>query len=109
MTAEEVQVGRLVRVSMDRWDVPAGTLGRVLAIGTTGNQWCFTVEWLARNSPVRRRYSLNLFEADLPDFEAYDGPVSSPPSFMKSRRSVPKERPLQLALPFAGEGWIGPV
>jgi hypothetical protein len=44
--------------------------------------WCFTVQWHRLPSTkraVHRDSSLNLFEADLADFEALTGPLSLPP------------------------------
>ena len=54
MTKSDVQVGACVRVIIDRWDAPAGTLARVESVGHAGvmQDWCFTVEWLNRHRPA---------------------------------------------------------
>ena len=105
MTLEQVQLGRMVRVVATRWDAPLGTLAKIDTIGSTADRWCFTVEWLTRNSPLRRSYSLNLFEEDLPHFEVFAGPVPERPSSKKPSHlsSTRKERPLQLPLPFTAD------
>lgn len=103
---DELQVGQLLCVRINRWDAPAGTLARVDTVGSTADLWCFTVVWLTRAFPVRRSSrrssSLNLFEEDLASFEVFEGPVPSPPLYVRPRRAsaTRRERPLQLALPF---------
>ncbi len=83
MTKSDIQVGACVRVIIDRWDAPGGTLGRVESIEHTGvtQDWCFTVEWLNRTDQLsrHRHTSLNLFDYDLPDFEVSTGPIAPPP------------------------------
>ncbi|GKS58527.1 hypothetical protein YTPLAS18_20540 [Nitrospira sp.] len=66
------------------------------------DSWCFTLEWLNRDTPKRRPYSLNLFEEDLAHFEVFEGPIPTSPSFVRQRRvtAARKERPLQIPLPF---------
>ncbi|GKS59867.1 hypothetical protein YTPLAS18_34040 [Nitrospira sp.] len=106
MTKGDVIVGNLVRVVVDRWDAPTGTLARVDTVGRTADLWCFTVVWLTRASPVRRTYSLNLFEEDLPCFEVFEGPMPTPvSSYVKPSRAAAarKEHPLQLPLPFVND------
>ncbi len=82
MTKSDVQVGACVRVIIDRWDAPVGTLARVESIGHVGGtqDWCFTVEWLNRTDQRNRHRhtSLNLFDQDLSDFEVYTGPIVPP-------------------------------
>ena len=74
MTKSEVNIGACVRVIVDRWDAPVGTLARVDSIGHVGvtEDWCFTVDWLNRADQRLRRckQSLNLFEDDLPAFRS---------------------------------------
>jgi hypothetical protein len=80
MRREEIHIGLIVRVTRDRWDVPAGTYAMVDTVGHAGRfgEWCFTVRW--RFAPQskrakRRDYSLNLLEADLADFEVFHDPL----------------------------------
>lgn len=105
MTPREIRVGQLVRVTADRHDTPFGTLARVHTIRGTARRWSFTVKWLTRNSPIRRAYSFELFEEDVHDFEAYDGPGPSSPPFIHVRRTPAskKSRPHQLRLPSADD------
>ena len=104
VTPQDIRVGQLVRVTVDRCDMPVGTLARVTTIGCTAHRWSFTVEWLTRNSPIRRAYSLDLFEEDVHGFEMSDGPGSAPPIIHLRRTSAPrKPLPLQLLLPYADD------
>jgi hypothetical protein len=93
--------------------VAAGTLARVQSVSQAGvpSRWCFACEWLpSEGIPAPRTTgSLNLFEGDLEDFEAFTGPLPSSPCSQKPRRA--KDRMAhtpspQLTLPYADNEFI---
>jgi hypothetical protein len=113
MTTTQIRIGVLLRVIVDRWDARAGTLAEVTSAGHEGifDKWCFTVRWHRppeTKRAVHRDESLNLFEADLADFEIFTGPL--PPIHTPQRRrgrAIITETPSpQLGLPYTGDDFI---
>lgn len=97
-----------MRLTVDRWDLPAGTLLRVETVRSTADPWRFTVALLMPGSVLPRPYGLNFFEEDLAQFEPFDGPIPRPAPYERPSRGSArrKERSPQLFLPFA-DGDIG--
>jgi hypothetical protein len=74
MRREELSKGVFLRLISKSFGIPAGTLATVEAVGTLWNgQWFYTVQYLNPPPGTGRRpiadRSLNLFEADLNNFE----------------------------------------
>jgi hypothetical protein len=75
VSKEEIIEGRYFRTLSDSFGVPAGTLAQVGYVGTTWQgEFVFTVRWLGIRPGTQQRSrsdrSLNLWEQDLPEFEA---------------------------------------
>jgi hypothetical protein len=104
LTRDQIANGVTLRVIADRWDRPVGTIARVTDMGVISidNRWWFTVEWLTY-LPKRSRYSLRVWEEDLPSFELVIGPVDIPWPQTRTRKRDPfKFNPPspQLSFPF---------